>query len=829
MLKSPYLRLAGSSIAVVGGAIMSAVTQDPQYAQAGGMLAATGEFGNFVLNIGGNMIATDIYKSWANDPNSETDLLENHDLRRLIGATIAACVLEAGDQSPKYIKSLKNLATIVPDGWDKLHDHPMYEDFTEPLHEKYAVDLLTINPDIENQPNSPIVWEDWQRLLKAMAELLLKDNQQPTTPVLVVAAKSIEAKFLPMLFEAAKRDFANRGEAYAALQMRMLGEILTALKSLGSTSELTSEIEQKLGTELKAFQHVSRQHASSIKDLIRKAAGKLDERAKKRHLQLSQSIDAGLEAIAGLEIVLLDSVARVEANTAKNNAGISAANEKLDGVQSAVEDLPTRLREVIVEHRERQVAKPEASDARRISNLHQHMFVNRLFVGRKTLLKRLHKALRSEKKAAVTQVQAIHGLGGVGKTQLALQYAICYGHEYQIVWWIRADDPSTLIVDLVELAAPLGLVASGQVVKDQDAVLKLVLGELSQRDDWLLIFDNVECQSDLQGNVPGGNGHTIITSRDPQWTSLASKFEVDVLGKTDSRSLIQNRSQQKDKDSADSIAARLGYLPLALEVAGAFCAETGMPLSEYVELLDQVGLPLLDENQPVDYQSVVSKAWQPSIEKAFAECETSRTLLGILCFVAPENFPAEVVEENSGGKLELNRAIGALSNYSLIDRNKSLLSIHRLVQETNRESLNEQEQFEFRMLALNLLNSAFPGDILNNPLSWPICDLLMPHTTTITNYWKSVESVDCPETLTRLLNQMGLFHELRARFSQAEPLMRRALEILATSLGVIHPNTSIVSNNYRQLLLEMGCSESEAEKRIGDITGNDDQYPRTPI
>ena len=155
---------------------MSAVTKDPQYAQAGGMLAATSEFGNFVSNIGGSMIATDIYKSWANDPNSETDLLENHDLRRLIGATIAACVLEAGDKNPEHKKSLKSLANIVPDGWDKLHDHPMYEGFTEPLHEKYAVDLLTINLDVENQPNSPIVWEDWQRLLKAMAELLLKDN-----------------------------------------------------------------------------------------------------------------------------------------------------------------------------------------------------------------------------------------------------------------------------------------------------------------------------------------------------------------------------------------------------------------------------------------------------------------------------------------------------------------------------------------------------------------------------------------------------------------------------------------------------------------------------
>ncbi len=511
-------------------------------------------------------------------------------------------------------------------------------------------------------------------------------------------------------------------------------------------------------------------------------------------------------------------------------ANQQTTHAKLDGLETKVDQLGEKLDKLGQQPTTQAPTADPAPAPKRISNLHRQMFVDRLFVERKSLLKKLYASLRKDKKTAVTQAAAIHGLGGIGKTQLALEYAKQYQSEYDLVWWLKAEEQSTLVVDLASLAVPLGLLEPGQVIEDQHRVAAAVVSELSSpqwNGRWLLIYDNVESQKVLRGHLPSGDGHTIITSRDPDWRGLATPLQVDVMTNTEARKLIKERSGQTDTTAAAAIAGRLGNLPLALEVAAAYCHATSLPLQEYVSLLDEVGLGLLDESQPPDYQAIVSKAWQPSFEKAIAECPHAATLLGILAHVAPDDFPDPLVQDTLGGKQELNAAIKALLKYSLISRRQpnnppytSYVSIHRLVQEVVREKLATpagRESFSanpppdsgasspahdsqrFPELALQVVNGAFPCDS-DDVTTWPVCDVLLPHANAVVEHVADERDRGKNNPLTRLLNQLGLYHFGRANHAAAEPLMRRALSIDEPSYGENHPRVAAHLNNLAQLL-----------------------------
>ncbi len=137
------------------------------------------------------------------------------------------------------------------------------------------------------------------------------------------------------------------------------------------------------------------------------------------------------------------------------------------------------------------------------------------FTGRSQLLTDLRLALTVENSAALTQTQAVHGLGGVGKTQLALEYAYRYAADYGLVWWLRSEEPVTLAADYAGLATALDL--PEKEAQEQSAIIKAVRLWLDHHTGWLLIFDNASQAQDLLLYLPqASTGHVIITSRHPQ-------------------------------------------------------------------------------------------------------------------------------------------------------------------------------------------------------------------------------------------------------------------------------------------------------------------------
>jgi hypothetical protein len=214
-----------------------------------------------------------------------------------------------------------------------------------------------------------------------------------------------------------------------------------------------------------------------------------------------------------------------------------------------------------------------------IWNIPHHRNPN--FTGREGILKALRLALTSGEPAAWKQ--AITGMGGVGKTQLAVEYIYRHMADYRVIWWIRSEELTTMAADYACLAVDLNLPEKDST--DQTEIAKAVKRWLEHNQGWLLIFDNAQNPGEIRNYLPlGGAGHVIITSRNPLWGGVAKRLPARVFDRAESIEFFCKRTGQEDKKAADALADVLGDLPLALEQAGAYIETTGIKLTEYQEL-----------------------------------------------------------------------------------------------------------------------------------------------------------------------------------------------------------------------------------------------------
>ncbi|HZT42989.1 MAG TPA: toll/interleukin-1 receptor domain-containing protein [Chthonomonadaceae bacterium] len=239
------------------------------------------------------------------------------------------------------------------------------------------------------------------------------------------------------------------------------------------------------------------------------------------------------------------------------------------------------------------------------------------FTGRDALLKQLEDTLAAGNTAALTQ--AITGLGGVGKTQLATEYLYRYSDKYTCVWWVRSEETATLAADYAALAAKLNL--KEQSAQDQNLTIAAVRSWLEHNSGWLLLFDNADKQKDILDYLPhGGNGHILVTSRDTNWHNIARSLPVQVWERSESVAFLLKRTGQTDEQAAGRLAQELGDLPLALAQAAAYITETHIALADYLPLFLEDRHDLLDYgNAFPGYESTVAKTWSLSFDKLVNE------------------------------------------------------------------------------------------------------------------------------------------------------------------------------------------------------------------
>src|SRR3954464_12263989 len=258
---------------------------------------------------------------------------------------------------------------------------------------------------------------------------------------------------------------------------------------------------------------------------------------------------------------------------------------------------------------------------------------NPRFTGRDGMLAELRRRLRAGEGTLV--VQALYGLGGVGKTQLALEYAHRFAADHQLVWWIDAEQPVLIAEQLAALAARLEL-SAGATASD---MVQRLLAELRRRDRWLLIFDNAERPGDVADYRPGGAGHVLITSRYPGWGALGGRIEVDVLARAETIAPLRARIPLMGEELADQLAAELGDLPLAAAQAAGYLEQTDLPPEDYLRRFRARRATLLARGDVVGYSGRLDTAWALSLERLRNQDPAAVLLLELAAFLAPESIP----------------------------------------------------------------------------------------------------------------------------------------------------------------------------------------------
>jgi tetratricopeptide (TPR) repeat protein len=461
------------------------------------------------------------------------------------------------------------------------------------------------------------------------------------------------------------------------------------------------------------------------------------------------------------------------------------------------------IRRVIEEHIERRIAEAAARPGSTAAPIWRVPYRRNVsFTGREGLLEELRRALTRGAAVALT------GLGGIGKTQLALEYAYRHRDEYRVVWWVRAEDEATLAADYAELAAALGL--AEREAKEQAVVVAAVRLWLEQNAGWLLVFDNAGSRTVVRDYVPQGRGAVIITSREPVWTGVATPFGLELLAPAEAVAFLCKRTGDADAAAAAALAEDLGRLPLALEQAAAYIEETGGSLQHYRDLFEQHHAALLRQGRlSTDYPDTVATTWTLSIGKVD---EAARALLNLCAFFAPEGIPLDAIREEAGDlpspldsvaadAVRLDSAIAGLLRFSLIGRKGEDLSVHRLVQAVVRERLEDAERQAWAAAAVGLLIRRFPRDS-DDIREWPVCARLLTHALQAAHW--AEESAVAPEATSRLLNQAGLYLSGRADFAGARALFERALRIGEAALGAEHPTVATRLNNLGNVLQDLG-------------------------
>jgi tetratricopeptide (TPR) repeat protein len=412
---------------------------------------------------------------------------------------------------------------------------------------------------------------------------------------------------------------------------------------------------------------------------------------------------------------------------------------------------------------------------------------NHNFIGRDKLLNDLQTTLNSQQ---IVTLAAIHGLGGVGKTQIASEYAYRHATEYDLVWWVRSEEPATLASDYATLAQELNLRESN--AQDQTVIVEAVRRWLEHHSRWLLVFDNAQTHQDLDRYLPQASmGHVIVTSRNPNWLSIGSPLPVTLLERAASVDFLlkrTGRTGQHNQDVADELAEELGDLPLALEQAGAYIEEEGISFSDYLELLMIRRQGLLQAVAPPrDYPDTVATTWDVSFHEVQEQSPAAADLLYLCAFLAPDDIPLEIFQDEVKhlperlaravkDPLAFNTVKGTLRRYSLvnIDPERNTLTIHRLVQAVTRDRLPQSRKRAWKQTAMALIDSAFP-DNSSDVATWSKCTRLLLHALITVQH---VESIKVASPLVaKLLNKVNIYLRGRAQLMAAKAALERVLAI----------------------------------------------------
>lgn len=448
---------------------------------------------------------------------------------------------------------------------------------------------------------------------------------------------------------------------------------------------------------------------------------------------------------------------------------------------------------------------------------------NNFFTGREGILRQLHDTFLAQRAGSTPRLPlALSGLGGVGKTQIALEYAYRCRDQYynHTVLWIPVVSSQQLSEDFAALADLLELPEKGET--DLDVRIDAVRKWLNQLTRWLLIFDNVDSFQLIERFLPDEvKGHVLLTTRSQSTDTFAPhSLLVEPLDDCVGAELLLHRAKilplehtlgqatSADVTNACLHSKNVGGLPLALDQAGAYIEKTDVLLADYLDLYQKGHHALLNERGSLQSPSQHPESVVATLELSFREARKRYQLAGDLldfcAFLQPDAIPEEVLLQAADPRLDpfsLNGAVAALLDYSLVRRNaqEKTFSIHRLVQEVVVDNMSADRRRHWRRRMVHALNTVFPEVDFQN---WTQCGRLIRHVS-VCSIWTEDEYPPTLE-LAQLFHKAGIYLSERGQYADAEPLLERALSVRQQYLGVEHADTATTQHHLGLLSWKQG-------------------------
>jgi tetratricopeptide (TPR) repeat protein len=427
----------------------------------------------------------------------------------------------------------------------------------------------------------------------------------------------------------------------------------------------------------------------------------------------------------------------------------------------------------------------------------------------------------------LTQPQAISGLGGIGKTQTAVEFAYRYQDDYEFIQWVKAESTESMISDFATMAYLLDL--PEQQEQEQSRVVDAVKRWFQEHTGWLLIFDNADDLTILWDFLPtGGKGHILLTTREQATGRIARRIEIEKMEPEEGAYFLLRRAALLDPDApldaasprdlkaAREIVQAMIGLPLAIDQAGAFIDETRCSLSDYLHFFQTRQANLLQRRGrlAIDHPDSVAATFSLSFEKVQKANPAAADLLYLCAFLDPDGIQEEIftggasqlgptLQPIATDPIKLNEAIGALLTYSLLSRSQNhSLTVHRLVQVVLKHSMKKNTQRRWAERVVRAVNLAFPEGKYEN---WLRCQQFIPHVLAcrvLIDQW----DMALPEA-AQLLDTAGYYLTESAQYEQAELLLQLALAIRERVLGPTHPDTATSFNDLASLYRRQGKYE----------------------
>jgi tetratricopeptide (TPR) repeat protein len=451
---------------------------------------------------------------------------------------------------------------------------------------------------------------------------------------------------------------------------------------------------------------------------------------------------------------------------------------------------------------------------------------NTLFTGRKEILERLRHALTADVQAGSTLL-VLSGMGGIGKTQTALEYAYLYKDDYHTVLWAKADSPEVLNTDFASFAGLLNL--PGEREQDQKYAVDAVKRWLELHTNWLLILDNVEDLDMINDYLPPApQGHILVTSYRSVAGGMAFRLEIDKMTPEEGVLFLLHRTgllapgasldetSETHRKIASKIVDEMDGLPLAIDQAGAYIEKTACGFSGFLELYKERRRELLLRRGGLasGHPEPITTTLALSFAKIEQANPTAAELLRFFAFLHPDAIFDELIRKGASQLgpmlqteaaevLTLNEMIGELNNYSLVRRSsEAILSIHRLVQAVLRDNLSKEAQSNWAERTVRAVNQAFPKVEF---ITWQQCRRYLPHAQVGAGLIEQ-EHMSFPEA-ARLLDEAGYYLYEQGQYQEAEPLLTQALAIREQTLGSEHPDVATSLNHLAELYREQAKYE----------------------